>query len=130
MNKPKSSKPTASTKSNPAASPLGFQSTQGLFARYTTTEVNKYVSQEFQDFGYRLAVALGDLGHKSLYMRMAKTVDRGILERALAFVTDANAKNKARLFMWKVTQLKQENETTSNLFIYCSLDCPHSFVGI
>ncbi len=85
---------------------LGFQSTQGLFARYTTIEVNKYVSQEFQDFGYRLAVALGDLEHKSLYMRMSKTIDRGILERALAFVTDANAKNKAKLFMWKVQQIK------------------------
>ena len=101
------SKNTPAPKSAPKKNDAGFLSTQGLFARYTTTEVNKYVSQEFQDFGYRLAVTLGDLEHKSLYIKMAKTIDRGILERALAFVTDANAKNKARLFMWKVSQIKQ-----------------------
>lgn len=86
---------------------VGFQSTQDLLSRYTTVAVNKHVSREFQDFGYRLAVALNDLEHKSLYIKMAKTYNRGLLEQALAFVVDANAKNKARLFMWKVAQLKQ-----------------------
>lgn len=87
--------------------PAGFQSTQNLFSRYTTVAVNAHISQEFQDFGYRLAVALDDLPHKSLYIKMAKEYSRALLEKALAFVSDANAKNKARLFMWKVTQLKQ-----------------------
>ena len=55
------------------------------------------------------AVDLNDLQHKSLYIKMAKNTDRPILERALSFVTDAsNAKSKARLFMWKVKQLKEE----------------------
>ncbi len=29
----------------------------------------KYISQEWQDYAYRLAVFLDDLAHKSLYMR-------------------------------------------------------------
>ncbi len=89
----------------------GFQSTQDLFSQYAATTVNKYVSREFQDFGYRLAVSLGDLPHKSLYIKMAKEIERGILERALAFVSDANAQSKARLFMWKVRQLKKQPQS-------------------
>lgn len=90
--------------------PLGFQSTTDLFAKYAPKKSQGYISQEFQDFGYRLAVELEDLKHKSLYMRMAKREDRGILEKALSFVSDSNAKSKARLFMWKVKQLKEERE--------------------
>ncbi len=68
----------------------------------------KYISREFQDYGYRLAVDLNDMEHKSLYIRMAKTVDRAILEQARAFAVDAeHAKSKGRLFMWKVTELKK-----------------------
>lgn len=68
----------------------------------------KYISQEFQDYGYRLAVDLNDMEHKSLYIRMAKTVPRQILEQARAFVVDADhAKSKGRLFMWKVSELKK-----------------------
>jgi len=43
-------------------------------------------------------------------MRLAKRENRGILEQALSFVSDANAKNKARLFMWKVKQIKEEKK--------------------
>ena len=68
----------------------------------------KYISQEFQDYGYRLAVDLNDMDHKSLYIRMAKTVPRQILEQARAFAVDAeHAKSKGRLFMWKVGELKK-----------------------
>ncbi len=68
----------------------------------------KYISQEFQDYGYRLAVDLNDMAHKSLYIRMAKTVPRQILEQARAFAVDADhAKSKGRLFMWKVSELKK-----------------------
>lgn len=65
-----------------------------------------HITQEFQDYGYRLAVELDDMSHKSLYMRMAKTVDRKLLESARTFVLDANADSKGRLFMWKLKQLK------------------------
>lgn len=40
---------------------------------------NKYISREFQDYGYHLAEALNDLKHKSLYIKLAKTYDRKTL---------------------------------------------------
>lgn len=76
--------------------------TEGRFG-----EVNKYISQEFQDYGYRLAVDLDDLKHKALYIKLAKTVDRSILERARQFAIDAfTANSRAKLFMWKMKELK------------------------
>jgi hypothetical protein len=68
---------------------------------------NKFVSREFQDYGYRLAMELGDEAHKSLYIKLAKTVDRGTLERCKSFVIDSNADKKGALFMWKLKQLKK-----------------------
>jgi hypothetical protein len=38
-------------------------------------------------------------------MKLAKTIPRAILEEALRFVIDANARNKAALFMWKLKEL-------------------------
>ena len=72
------------------------------------TPINKYVSREYQDYGYRLAMELDDEAHKALYIRMAKTYDRGILEQARTFVIDSNATSKPRLFMWKVKQIKDK----------------------
>lgn len=69
---------------------------------------DKYVSREFQLFGYHLAEELNDMKHKSLYMKMAKTIHRSILEKALSFVVDSNAKNKGALFMWKVKELRTQ----------------------
>ncbi len=65
-----------------------------------------HISREFQDYGYRLAVELNDLAHTSLYIRMAKTIERKYLDQARTFVLDANARNRARLFMWKVKDLR------------------------
>lgn len=69
---------------------------------------DKYVSREFQSFGIRLAEELDDYKHRSLYIKLAKTVHRSILEKALSFVSDSNAKNKGALFMWKLKQVKSE----------------------
>lgn len=77
-----------------------------LLPQHQIPRDGKYVTQEFQDFGYRLAVELDDLAHKALYIRMAKTIERRILEQARTFVLDANARNRARLFMWKVKELR------------------------
>jgi len=88
----------------------GFQSAQSLFEGYTLQDKGGYITQEFQDYGYRLAVTLDDLAHKSLYIKMAKDIDRGILDQALSFVADSQAKSKARLFMWKVKQLTVEQK--------------------
>ena len=85
-----------------------FQSAQSLFANYQLEDKGGYITREFQDYGYRLAVDLDDMKHKALYIRMAKNEDRALLERARSFVLDANAKSKARLFMWKFKQLKDE----------------------
>lgn len=69
-----------------------------------------YITQEFQDYGYRLAVELDDMPHKSLYIKMAKEQPRGLLEQALSYVKDANAvKSKAKLFMWRLQQLVKES---------------------
>lgn len=69
-------------------------------------EKQQYISQEFQDFGYRLAVRLNDLPRKALYMKLTKSMPRALIEDAAAFATDyPNAKNKGRLFMWKLNEL-------------------------
>ena len=68
---------------------------------------DKYVSREFQTFALHLAESLDDYKHKSLYMRLSKTVNRSILEKALSFAIDSTAKNKGALFMWKLSELKK-----------------------
>lgn len=69
---------------------------------------DKYISREFQSFGIHLAEELDDYKHRSLYIKLAKTVHRSILEKALSFCIDSNAKNKGALFMWKLKQIKEE----------------------
>ena len=67
---------------------------------------DKYVSREFQTFALHLAESLDDYSHKSLYMKLSKTVPRAILEKALSFAVDSTAKNKGALFMWKLKELR------------------------
>lgn len=72
---------------------------------------DKYISVEFQKYGYDLAEELGDPGHKALYIKMAKEYPREMLDKARNFVKDASkVKSKARLFMWKLQQLKKEQK--------------------
>lgn len=71
---------------------------------------DKYISREFQSYGIYLAESLGDYKHKSLYIRLAKTVPRAVLEKALSFIKDAQARSKPRLFMWKMKKLKNGEE--------------------
>ncbi len=73
-----------------------------------TDNSDKYLSREFQKYGIYLAEELGDMKHKALYIKMAKEVPRQILADALSFVLDSKADSKARLFMWKVGELKKE----------------------
>ena len=70
--------------------------------------VDKYVSREFQTFGIHIADTLDDHKHKSLYIKLAKTTPRAILEKALSFACDSTAARKGALFMWKLKQLKEE----------------------
>lgn len=66
-----------------------------------------YISQEFQDYGYRLAVDLGEESRKAMYIKLAKTKPRDVLERARSYVVDyPNAKNKGKLFLWKLKDME------------------------
>lgn len=85
-----------------------FTSTKDLLSKYQLSEQNKHISHEFQSFGCHLAEVLADKKHTSLYIKLAKILPRGILERALSFVIDSTADNKAKLFMWKLQQLKEK----------------------
>lgn len=74
----------------------------------TADDVPHYISQEFQDYGYRLAMDLGDAKHKALYIKMAKEQDRYLLEKARQYVIDyPKAKSKGKLFMWALSKLKK-----------------------
>lgn len=66
---------------------------------------DKYISREFQAYGYYLAEILNDLKHRSIYMKLAKTLPRALLEKALSYVRDSKIKRKGALFMWKLKQL-------------------------
>ncbi|HLE48940.1 MAG TPA: hypothetical protein VI819_02840 [Patescibacteria group bacterium] len=72
---------------------------------------DKYVSREFQKYGYELAKELGDLNNRSLYIKLARDTPRTLLERAKSFVSDAyQVKSKPKLFMWRLKQLKEESK--------------------
>jgi len=81
-----------------------MQSVSDILRKFNPLE-DKYVSREFQAFGVHLAEKLGDTRRKSLYIRLAKTIPRPILEKALRFVVDSNARKKGALFMWKLKEL-------------------------
>jgi len=94
---------------NPAIS-IGDQ----LFKFKETLEKRKkYVKNEYQAYGLELAEELGDWKNRAIYMRLAKNMDRQILEKARYFVKDQNPgaiKTPYKLFMWKLSQLKEENK--------------------
>ena len=86
----------------------GFSSIGDLLEDFKSDK-DKYISHEFQKYGYELARELGDLKNKSLYIKLAKEAPRGLLEAARNFVKDAvDVKSPPRLFMWKLTQLKNK----------------------
>lgn len=89
-------------------------STVGDVLQKFVKDEDKYISREFQKYAYELAKELNDLTHKSLYMRLAKNTPRGLLDTARNFVKDASSvKSRARLFMWKLSQLKKEKKVNS-----------------
>ncbi len=84
------------------------ESLRDILTKYVLEDKGGYVSREFQDYGYRLACEMGEEKRKGMYIRLAKTVDRAILERAKSFVADAtHVDNKGRLFMWALGRLKK-----------------------
>ncbi len=88
-----------------------FSKISDIVNKYKFEDKDKFISVEFQKYGYDLAVELGDMPHKALYIKLAKTTPRNLLEDARSFVKDAtNARSKGRLFMWKLKELKQEKK--------------------
>jgi len=86
----------------------GFKPVSFDLKRFRSDE-DKYISYEFQKYGYELAKELGDLKNVSLYIKLAKETPRGYLEAARNFIKDAtHVKSRPRLFMWKLTQIKKE----------------------
>ncbi|EKD91237.1 MAG: hypothetical protein ACD_30C00037G0009 [uncultured bacterium] len=70
----------------------------------------KNLYKEFQQYGVYLAESLGDTKHYSLYIKLAKDVKRSLLEEALTYAKGYNrAKSKARIFMWRLKQLKTDS---------------------
>ena len=94
-------------------SKTGFTPLQDLFSEFKLEDKGGHITQEFQDFGYRLALELDDMKHKSLYIKLAKELPRQWLEQALSFVSDSQARSKPKLFMWKVAQYKKEHKVSS-----------------
>jgi hypothetical protein len=84
-----------------------------VLTRYVLEDKGGYVSREFQDYGYRLACEMGEEKKKGMYIKLAKSVDRSILERARTFVKDApGVNNPGKLFMWAVGRLKKGEPLT------------------
>jgi hypothetical protein len=88
-----------------------MQSIKSVLDKFNPT-TDKYVSREFQTYGLHLADSLNDYKHRSLYIKLAKTVHRSILEQALSFSIDSNATNKGALFMWKLKELRKASEVS------------------
>lgn len=83
-------------------------SIQDVLTKYVLEDKGGHISQEFQDYGYRLACDMGEESKKGMYIKLAKTVDRVLLERARSFVMDApNVTNRGRLFMWALGRIKK-----------------------
>ena len=92
----------------PKRSGTGMTSIRQTLFDYTLKDKGGHITREFQDYGYRLAVELNDLKSRSLYIKLAKEVDRPLLEKALVFVGEANnVKHKGKLFMWSLNKLKK-----------------------
>lgn len=74
----------------------------------------KYVKNEYQAYGLELAKELGDWKNRSLYIRLAKNVDRKTLETARYFIKDqdkSKLKTPYKLFMWKLKELRNTKKT-------------------
>ena len=74
--------------------------------RFSRVEVNKYVSTPEQLLALRICRELDDEAHKTLYLHLCKYTQAAIIEDAMSFVKDARARDKRKLFSWRVKQLR------------------------
>ncbi len=78
-----------------------------ILIKFNPTE-DKYISREFQSYGIYLSEQLNDYKHKALYIKLAKTTHRSLLEKALSYTKDAKVEKKGALFMWKLKKLNED----------------------
>lgn len=88
-----------------------MQKVSQILKRFDPTK-DKYISRDFQAFGIWLSEEMDDYKHRGMWIKLAKTNHRAILEKALSFVKDSSADNKIGLFLWKLKQLKNEKNNT------------------
>lgn len=82
-----------------------MQSVGKILKNFNPTK-DKYISRDFQAFGIYLAEEMNDYKHRGMWIKLAKTNHRSVLESAMSFVKDSTAENKIGLFLWKLKQLK------------------------
>lgn len=86
-----------------------MKSIKSAIAQVRFKDRPKNISTEFQMYGIYLAESLDDTKHYSLYIKLAKSVERHLLDEALTYTKGyTNAKSKGRVFMWRLAQLKKE----------------------
>ena len=85
----------------------------GTILKHFDPTKDKYISRDFQAFGIYLAEEMDDYKNRGMWIRLAKTNHRPVLERALSFVKDSNADNKIALFLWKLKQIKNQSASKS-----------------
>lgn len=79
--------------------------------RVLINDKHKYISKEYQYYGLSIAGKLGDQKRVTMYIKWAKEKPRVILEQAFSFAIDyPSAKDRSRIFMWKVRELEKERE--------------------
>jgi len=80
-------------------------------AKYISGKKKGYVTQEYQSYGAWLSRQLDDPKRMSMYIKWAKDKPRGVLESAYRFTIDyPQAKDKSRIFMWKVKELENNKK--------------------
>ena len=85
-----------------------FNTEQFSKKKVILNDKHKYISKEYQYYGLQLAGKLGDSKRATMYIKWAKEKPRVILEQAYSFAIDyPNAKDRSRLFMWKVRELEK-----------------------
>jgi hypothetical protein len=83
-----------------------------ILKKFNPTQ-DKYISREFQSYGIYLSEELNDYKHKALYIKLAKTTHRALLEKALSYCKDAKVDRPGALFMWRLKQLKDQQKEKS-----------------
>lgn len=81
----------------------------------------RFNRHEFQAYGNTLAEELNDQAHRSLYIKFAKTINRGILDSAREFIKgtgNLKSGSRARLFMWKLKELKEKAKLEGRQVLY------------